>query len=150
MLTGIGNDQYVILRIGRGGYGDLEKRNSEEDWIVLGSSTKMAWISGICKPVLVEFDEWTVFSAKKVNRLYPLTFLIFQFSIVYYLLPYLNWFIIPLARSTIFPTPSSGRFPFLNSARTFGSLFSISSRNWASNSLTRRTGTSRSRPCVPR
>lgn len=63
---------------------------------------------------------------------------------------YLYWAIMPFANSTICFRPSSGRLPFLNSARTLGSLLLISRWNCSSNAFTCFTGSSRNNPCVPR
>lgn len=54
------------------------------------------------------------------------------------------------ASVTIFLIPSSGRLPFLNSSSTSGRRTSISFRNASSKAFTCLTGTSRSRPLVPR
>jgi hypothetical protein len=63
---------------------------------------------------------------------------------------YLYCGISPFARLTILFRLSSFSWPFLNSASTSGSLFSISIRKCDSNSFTFFTDTSLSNPCVPR
>ena len=71
----------------------------------------------------------------------------YQFNINEY---YLYCGIMLFAKSTICFNPSSGKFPFLNSANTFGSLLVISNKKCASNSFTLRTDTSLNKPFVPK
>ena len=76
----------------------------------------------------------------------------FRITYLYQYLPdlYLYAGFREFASSTIFLIPSSGKLPFLNSARISGYLDPISIKKCSSNAFTFLTGTSLSKPCVPR